>query len=117
MFDQSNRRSDKRVVRREALSLTIIFTSQNPSLLGRTITGSTLDISASGLGLILDTELPTDSTIDLSIILTGDTKEFFLSGKVCWCREVEEGMYKIGIILNDLINTESDLKRWRKALK
>ena len=113
-----NRRADERHETHEALSLTIIFTSQNPGLLGRTIRGSTIDISASGLRITLGTALPPDSTIDMSIALKDDPDKFFLSGKVRWCRDTEEeGVYQIGIALQDLINTETDYKRWRKTVK
>jgi len=53
-----NRRADERYSRQEALSLTIIFTSQNPGLLGKTLKGSTIDISASGLRIVLGTAIP-----------------------------------------------------------
>ena len=113
-----NRRADKRHSHQEALSLTIIFTSQNPGLLGRTLKGSTVDISASGLRIALGTALPPDSTIDVSIALKDDPDKFFLSGKVRWCKETEEaGIYQIGIVLQELINTETDFKRWRKTVK
>ena len=113
-----NRRADKRHEQHEALSLTIIFTSQNPGLLGRTIKGSTIDVSTSGLRIQLGTALPPDSTIDMSLTLKDDPNKFFLSGKVRWCKETEEAdIYQIGIILQDLINTETDYKRWRKTVK
>ena len=115
---ETNRRSDNRHEQQEALSLTIIFTSQNPGLLGKTLQGSTVDISASGLRIMLKSALPAESTIDMSIVLKGDAEKYFLSGKVRWCREmVEEGTYQIGIVLQDLINTETDYKRWRKNIK
>ncbi|MDT8452633.1 MAG: PilZ domain-containing protein [Gammaproteobacteria bacterium] len=118
MSDHRNRRTDKRLDQKEALSLTIVFTSQNPALLGRTIKGSTINISASGLRIMLKTPLPADSTIDMSIKLKDDPYTYFLSGKVRWCNESdEEGIYEIGIVIQDLINTETDYKRWRKILK
>lgn len=118
MPDKINRRSDKRIPQKEALKLTIIFTSQNPGLLGRSLTGSTIDISATGLQITMGTALPPDSTIDMSVTLKDDPDKYFLSGKIRWCRESEEeGMYQIGIVLQDLINTETDYKRWRKNLK
>lgn len=117
-MSESNRRADTRHNLQEAVSMTIIFTSQNPGLLGRTVKGSTIDISSSGLRIILQTALPTDSTIDVSIALKGDPNKFFLSGKVRWCRETTEaGTYQVGIVLQDLINTETDYKRWRKTVK
>ena len=118
MSEEINRRVDKRINQQEALKLSIIFSSENPGLLGKTLKGSTIDISASGLQITLGTALPPDSTIDMSITLKDDPDKYFLSGKVRWCRESEEeGMYQVGIVLQDLINTETDYKRWRKTLK
>lgn len=118
MSEFINRRADERHERQEALSLTIVFTSQNPGLLGRTLKGSTIDVSASGLRILLKTALPPKSTIDVSITLKDDPQKYFLSGKVRWCRETEEeGTYQIGVVIQDLINTETDYKRWRKAFK
>ena len=112
------RRADERHEQQEAISLTIIFTSQNPGLLGRTLKGSTIDISSSGLRIQLGTALPPSSTIDMSIALKGNSDKFFLSGKVRWCKETEEaGVYQIGIVLQDLLNTATDYKRWRKTVK
>lgn len=118
MSDYKNRRADRRHDHKEALSLTIIFTSQNPALLGRTLKGSTVDVSASGLRIQLKTPLPAESTIDVSITLKDDPYKYFLSGKVRWCRETnEEGSYQVGIVIQDLVNTETDYKRWRKTVK
>ena len=118
MSEQINRRADKRHIQHEALSLTIIFTSQNPGLLGKTLKGSTIDISSSGLRIVLGTPLPPDSTIDMSLTLKDDPNKFFLSGKVRWCHAAEEeDMHEVGIVLQDLINTETDYKRWRKTVK
>jgi len=41
-----------------------------------------------------------------------------LSGKVRWCKKADdEASYHVGIALQDLINTETDYKAWREALK
>ncbi|MFC1588748.1 PilZ domain-containing protein [Pseudomonadota bacterium] len=118
MSDNINRRSEERHSVQEALNLTIVFSSENPGLLGKRLKGSTIDISSSGLQITLATALIPDSTIDMSILLKDDPDKFFLSGKVRWCREnKEEGNYHIGIALQDLFNTDTDYKRWRKVVK
>jgi hypothetical protein len=118
MPDNQERRADKRIPQTEAFSLKIIFTSENPGLLGKNLYGSTIDISASGLRLALQSELPVDSTIDVVATLKGSPKQYFLSGKVRWCKKADDnGNYHVGIALQDLINTETDYKAWREALK
>lgn len=118
MPENQERRTDKRIIRTEAFSLKIIFTSENPGLLGKSLYGSTIDISASGLRLALQKQLPVDSTIDVVVILKGSPKQYFLSGKVRWCKKADDkNNYHVGVALQDLINTETDYKAWRTALK
>ena len=118
MPDNTERRADERIAQTAAFSLKIIFTSHNPGLLGKSLYGSTIDISASGLKLALQNELPLDSTIDVVVTLKGNPKQYFLSGKVRWCKKADDkGNYHVGIALQDLINTDTDYKAWRKALK
>lgn len=114
----NNRRNSTRHDQQEVLSLTIISSSLNPELLGKTINASTVDISATGLRIKLDSILPADSTINMSIELKDDPGEFFLTGKVRWCREIkEEDIYQAGIVLHGIINTGTDYKRWRELVK
>ena len=118
--NSKERRVDKRISPPEAFSLKIMFTSENPGLLGKNLYGSTIDVSASGLGLALQNELPVDSTIDVVVTLKGSPKQYFLSGKVRWCKEAgadDEGNYLVGIALQDLINTDTDYKAWREVIK
>jgi len=118
MPERDERRVDERLTKTAAFSLKIIFTSDNPALLGKSLYGSTIDVSASGLKLALQNELPVDSTIDVVITLKGNPKQYFLSGKVRWCKKSDdEANYHVGIALQDLINTDTDYKTWREALK
>jgi len=113
-----DRRTSHRRDQQEVLSLTIISTSQNPELLGKKFSGSTVDISRSGLRIKLESALPTDSTINMSIALKNDPGEFFLTGKVRWCREINsEEVYQAGVVLDGRINTETDYNRWREIVK
>jgi hypothetical protein len=111
------KRAEERITHK-ASKLKIVFTSDTPGLLGKTLTGSTVDISASGLQITLKTAVPVDSTMDVRIILEGDTKEYFLSSKVRWCKESDqESTYNVGLVLQDLFNTDTDYDSWRAALK
>jgi c-di-GMP-binding flagellar brake protein YcgR len=112
-----DRRAEKRIDHK-ASKLKIVFTSDTPGLLGKTFTGSTVDISASGLQITLNTAVPVDSTMDVRIILDGDSKEYFLSSKVRWCNKSDQdNTYHVGLALQDLFNTKTDYKSWRAVFK
>ena len=114
----NNRRNSTRHDQQEVLSLTIISSSLNPELLGKKIDASTVDVSATGLRIKVDSILPADSTINMSIQLKHDPGEFFLTGKVRWCREIKEAdIYQAGIMLLGIINTATDYERWRRIVK
>lgn len=118
MPNPEERRADKRV-EHKASKLKIVFTSDTPGLLGKTLAGSTVDISASGLKITLNTAVPVDSTMDVRIVLDGDSTEYFLSSKVRWCNKSDENdnTYQVGLALQDLFNTDTDYNSWRAAFK
>jgi hypothetical protein len=117
MPSQEERRADERI-EHKASKLKIVFTSDTPGLLGKVLTGSTVDISASGLQITLNTAVPVDSTMDVRITLSDDPKEYFLSSKVRWCKKSDQDdTYNIGLALQDLFNTDTDYDSWKAALK
>lgn len=108
------RRQDPRIENSSVLDLKILFASETPGLLGKNISGSTVDISVSGLGLLVDIDVPVKSTLDVRITLKGEFKKYFLSGKVRWCRpSVEEGMYALGVALHERTDVDTDLESWK----
>jgi PilZ domain len=111
------RRSEKRHQLHQPIIVKIMFASESPHLLGKRLQGSTADVSASGVKILLNTALSEDSTIDMTITLN-DSTTYFLSGKVRWTSAASiPGMFEIGISLQDLFNTDTDLKRWKDAIK
>jgi hypothetical protein len=117
MANINERRSERRHSLNQPISVKIMFASESPQLLGKQLQGSTADVSASGVRILLNTDLPVDSTIDITVTLK-ESQKYFLSGKVRWTEAASiEGMYHIGISLQDLFNTDTDFKRGKEAIK
>jgi hypothetical protein len=108
---------ERRVARRSeqslAVRLKIVFTSDNPRQLGRILDGSTVDVSASGLRLSMPQALSVDSTIDINVTLDRDFREYFLSAKVRWCKQMDDLSYQVGAELQDLLDTPTDYRAWK----
>lgn len=101
-----------------SLDLKIVFSSENPNLLGKTLCGSTLDVSASGLRIELNQKIKVDSVLDVWVTLKDSSKKYFLTGNVRWCNEMEVGgHYQIGVVLRERSDTVTDLEAWRQAFK
>jgi len=112
------RRSAQRFQLQEALELKIVFSSENPNLLGKTLCGSTIDVSATGLRIEINQPIKLDSVLDVWVTLKDDNKRYFLTGNVRWCAEMEVGgYYQIGVVLRERSDTVTDLDSWQVALK
>jgi len=114
----SERRLAERYELKQALDLKIVFSSENPNLLGKTLCGSTLDVSASGLRIELNQAIKVDSVLDVWVTLKDSTKKYFLTGNVRWVHEMEVGGYfQIGVVLRERSDTITDFNSWKAAFK
>lgn len=112
------RRGATRYQQKEALDIKIAFSSENPNLLGKTLSGSTVDISASGLRIELNQQIKVDSVLDVWVRLKDNSKRYFLTGNVRWCSELEQsGAYQVGVVLRERSDTVTDLASWRMVFK
>jgi hypothetical protein len=112
------RRAHTRFDTEEAISLKIVFSSENPGLLGRTLNASTLDVSAGGLRISLNHAIKIDSVLDVWVTLKEQKRKFFLTGNVRWCNESDKpGVYQIGLILRERTDTVTDLGSWQDTFK
>jgi len=112
------RRNSIRYELNEALDMKIVFSSENPGLLGKTLCGSTIDVSASGLRIELNQQIKLDSVLDVWVTLKESKKKYFLTGNVRWCKEMEVGEYfQIGVILRERSDTITDLDSWQAVFK
>ena len=115
---QEERRTEERFVLSEELSMKIVFSSENPGLLGKTLDGSTVDVSASGLRIRLNQPVQMDSVLDVWVNLKEQNKKYFLTGNVRWCSETEVGgIYQVGLVLRERTDTITDLASWQAQFK
>lgn len=115
MPDQIEHRAEKRISHK-ARSLKIKSAAGAPHLANEVLEGSTVNISASGLQIILSCAVPLNSAIDVWVALDNASgQKFSLSGEVRWCSEAKAGEFHIGILLKDKPNT--DYQSWRTTFK
>lgn len=118
MENYEERRADERFEQKDDISLKIVFSSENPGLLGRNLSGETLDASASGLRISLPCSIKIDSVLDVWVTLHEENKKYFLTGNVRWCRENPEGEgFLIGLVLRERTDTITDLVSWKEKYK
>ena len=116
MTHNDERRAEPRYEEKDAITLKIVFSSENPGLLGKTLEGATHDVSASGLCIQLDRPIVVDSVLDIMLTNKRMGKKFSLTGNVRWCRETSQpGQYQIGLVLRERTDQHTDLAEWRQV--
>lgn len=116
MTDFTERRSEKRI-NRKAKELKIKSVDGAPELANREIQGNTVDISASGLQIVLDCNIPSGTTIEVWITPEDDKMRYHLAGMVRWSSEVKSDEFHIGILLLGREDIETDYLLWRDKFR
>ncbi|MCB1663162.1 MAG: PilZ domain-containing protein [Pseudomonadales bacterium] len=105
------RRGELRGVREERLFVKVLDCEVNPEVTDTTLSSSTLDVSASGMRLVLSGEVPAGTLLELWVEIRGCPGKFLLTGKVKWCRANGED-FICGVELIDN-GEESDWGDWQ----
>lgn len=106
-----DRRGDLRGVREERLFVKVLDCETRPELKDTTLSCATLDVSASGMQLLLAEALPKDALLQLWVEIKGCPGKFLLSGVVRWSRPNEDE-FVCGVELKE-DDELSDLKDWQ----
>ena len=86
---------DKRIFERFKIEFSVRFLEVNARKEG---CGKMVDISASGCGvLVTQTVLELDVSLEMWLNLPNNKDPFHSRGKVAWCKEVEPGIYRVGV--------------------
>jgi hypothetical protein len=111
-----NRRYDIRGVREEKLFIKVASCKTQPSIEKMTLRSSTLDVSASGMRLLVTKEIPVGTILDMWVEIKGNPGKFLLQGKVMW-NSTQNDEFLCGVELVDTSEDLSDLIRWRTLFK
>lgn len=115
--ETTERRLDERHLVDDNFVVKIIFTSDNPKVLGKKFTCSAVDISKSGLQITSEQPLAIKSVLDLSIVVKDSGQEYLVTGDVKWCKPTTGISHAIGIQLKSRSGTNTDLNAWKSLVK
>lgn len=115
--ETAERRQDARYLIDDNFEVKILFTSDNPKILGKKFTCSAIDISKSGLQINSEQPLAIKSVLDLSIVVKDGDREYLVTGDVKWCKPTTGISHAIGIQLKSRSGTSTDLDAWKTLVK
>jgi hypothetical protein len=91
MVAHLDQRRNTRVPREEQIEVTVLDCPAEPTLVGSTITCSTLDASATGLRLCFTCAMPDDAVLELHVGIAGQSQKCRLRGVVRWSSRLKDG--------------------------
>lgn len=105
------RRTAPRLLRDENVVVKILAAPERPELVGTVVECSTVDVSATGLRLLLETAVAAGSHLGMEVDMAENGERYTLGGEVMWSRETEAaGLYLIGVHL--LEGDGAEFERW-----
>ena len=116
MSEKKDRRQHPRQARDERVVVQIVSSTRDTLPPGTVVRCSTKDVSAEGLRIQLDRQVPEGFLLELWVEISNHSSKFFLSGEVKWCRSLDdEGKrYLVGVALSE--GETEDLAQWRTLL-
>jgi len=91
----------------------ILFSSENPSLLGKTVQTTAIELSPRGLRLEVEHAIEIDSVLDILVTLDGSPRTYNLTGNVRYRLPSSKGQFQIVLVLRERMDIRSDLKAWK----
>ena len=111
------RRTSSRYISPQGTEVVILFSSENPSLIGHTVETQAIEISPKGIRLEVNHEIGINSVLDIAVKVLGHERAYHLTGNVRWRVPSLDGSYHIGLILRERNDIRSDLKAWKANFK
>ncbi len=108
-----NRKTDDHFVSAEGTQVKILFSSENPSLLGKTMRTTAIEMTPKSIRLEVEHSIEIDSVLDIVVKLDSSDRSYNLTGNVRWRLPSPEGQYHIVLVLRERGDIRTDFKAWK----
>jgi len=107
------KKSDISYIATKNTKVKVLFSSENPSLLGKTMKTTAIELAPKSIRLELDHAAEIDSVLDIEIRLDGNGRTYNLTGNVRWRLPSIHGQHQVVLVLRERTDIRSDLKAWK----
>jgi hypothetical protein len=100
------------------IEIKVLFSSDNPVLLGKTFRSQTVHVSRRKLSLDVCRELVVDSVLDMAVTLKDKGKRYHLTGNIRSCSPLAKpDHYHLDIVLRERADIPTDFNEWNRLFK
>jgi len=115
MSNVSDQRQEQRLGTEETVFIEVDSAAQNDKHNTLIVISHSVDISANGLQLILDEQLPNGSIYEVCVQLSDPERRLHMTAEVKWTQFVEEeGGYMTGLYLFE--SDDTDIQQWKEMI-
>jgi len=107
------KKSEPHFISATGTEVKILFSSENPSLLGKTVKTTAIELSPRGIRLEVEHAIEIDSVLDILVKLDGSPRTYNLTGNVRYRLPSAKGQFHIVLVLRERMDIRSDLKAWK----
>jgi hypothetical protein len=108
-----DKHTETRYVSSDNVEVKVLFSSENPSLLGKTINTTAIEMSPKSLRLEVGYPIEIDSVLDIVVTVRGIEKDYYLTGNVRYRIPSTTGNYHIVLALRERTDVTSDFRAWK----
>ena len=108
-----NKKPEEHFVSAHGTNVKILFSSENPSLLGRSIKTTAIEMTPKSIRLEVEHPIEIDSVLDIEVTLDSSQRSYNLTGNVRWRLPSARGQYHIVLVLRERNDILSDFKAWK----
>jgi len=108
-----NKKQNDHFVSAEGTNVKILFSSENPTLLGKTMKTTAIEMSPKSIRLEVAYPIEINSVLDIEISLDSSGRSYNLTGNVRWRLPSTRGQYHIVLVLRERNDIRSDFDAWK----
>jgi hypothetical protein len=100
------------------IEIKVLFSSDNPALLGKTFKSQKIQVSRQKLTLEVCREIVLNSVLDMTVTLKNIGRQYRLTGNVRACAPLDKpDHYHLGIVLRERADEPTDFTDWNRNFK
>ncbi len=108
-----SKETEENYIAAENTNVKVVFSSENPALLGKTMKTTAIEMSPKSIRLEVALPVKIDSVLDIVVAMDNSERSYNLTGNVRWRLPSSQGKYQIVLILRERSDVRSDLNAWK----
>ncbi len=109
----SGKKTEEQFASARGTHIKVLFSSENPSLLGGTVKTKAIELSPKSIRLEVSHPVEINSVLDISVTMENSERSYNLTGNIRWRLPSTQGRYQAILVLRERMDIRTDFKAWK----